>query len=74
MLDIDILGVRVRADFSPPMEEEDLAQAGENFTQLKAAGYGGTVENDEFEDAMNQAGYMPSWISEEKRFVFVPLP
>lgn len=68
-----LFGIPVVLDFTPPPTEEELEAAGENFTQLKADGYGGTPENDEFETAMNQAGYMPSWNTKEQRFTFVPL-
>lgn len=68
-----IFGIPVVVDFTPPPTEGELEEAGENYTQLKADGYGGTPENDEFEAAMNQAGYMPSWNRDEHRFTFVPL-
>lgn len=67
-----IFGIPIIIDFMPPPTEEELQAAGENFTQLKRSGQGDTPENDEFEEAMRQAGYMPRYERDEQRFVFVP--
>lgn len=68
-----IFGIPITIDFTPPPTQEELDMAGEHFTQLLANGYGGSPEGEEFEAAMDEAGYMPSWITEEQRFVWVPL-